>query len=227
MSTPASAAATSGAASGVDAGTPSLAANRPTGDETFITTPHNLDGLAARTGSPTASRMSTPGGEFAATAGGAVAGGEPGMHLDGVKRPAGTGSSSAGAGEAVACGGGGRGGLSRVPSANTFGDTGLFSMTIGGGAAAGGLKRARDRRADRRRKKDPLEALEERLLEGFSVESITRRLEQQDETLQKGVREFCHQSRGSSFEFGVCVRCAFDGRWGTKNVLAGRREKNL
>lgn len=57
----------------------------------------------------------------------------------------------------------------------------------GGSGGGGGLRRARDRRADRRRKKDPLEALEERLLDGFNMESITRQLERQDETLLKGV----------------------------------------
>lgn len=88
--------------------------------------------------------------------------------------------------------GGGRAGLARVPSSHAFGESGLFLATLpghaGGAGATGGVKRARDRRADRRRKKDPFEALEERLLDGFSLESITKRLQQQDETLQKGVR---------------------------------------
>lgn len=94
-------------------------------------------------------------------------------------------------------GGGGGGGagallLPRMTSSQTFGESGLLpswtSVSSFAGGTGGGLKRARDRRADRRKKKDPFEALEERLLDGFSLESITRQLELQDETLQKGVR---------------------------------------
>lgn len=70
-----------------------------------------------------------------------------------------------------------------TPLSATVGST--LGSTAGG--VGGGLKRARDRRADRRRKKDPLEALEARLLDGFSLESITRQLERQDEILLKGV----------------------------------------
>lgn len=69
----------------------------------------------------------------------------------------------------------------------------LRMSTILGSTNGGGLKRVRDRRADRRRKRDPFEALEERLLDAFSPESILRQLERQDETLLKGVRAFvCH-----------------------------------
>ena len=135
--------------------------------------------------------------------GGGGYGGVPPTSSDGgVGR--GFGSMSPGSPEA----GGGRGGeggrLSRAVSGHAFGDsgslawaTGTLSGTAGsgctsggggGGGGGGGLKRARDRRADRRRKKDPFEALEERLLDGFSLESITRQLEREDETLQKGVR---------------------------------------
>lgn len=76
-----------------------------------------------------------------------------------------------------------------MASSHALGESGVFSAGLAGVAGAtGGVKRARDRRADRRKKKDPFEALEERLLDGFSVESITKQLQQQDETLQKGVR---------------------------------------
>ncbi|CAM9867777.1 unnamed protein product [Ectocarpus sp. 12 AP-2014] len=75
-----------------------------------------------------------------------------------------------------------------MPSSNTLALAAGGFAAGGAGGAIGGLKRARDRRADRRKKKDPFEALEERLLDGFSLESITKRLQQQDETLQKGVR---------------------------------------
>lgn len=121
------------------------------------------------------------------------------MPLDGVTRPAdgmSTAGGDAGAVESTASVRG-RASLARVPSTNAFGEPGLFPATVSGlaggaggaGSAAGGAKRARDRRADRRKKKDPFEALEERLLDGFSLESITKRLQQQDETLQKGVRK--------------------------------------
>ena len=102
---------------------------------------------------------------------------------------------------------GGRVGLSRVASSHAFGEAGLFSAAVpglaGGAGATGGVKRARDRRADRRRKKDPFEALEERLLDGFSLESITKQLQQQDETLQKGVSmpPSSKQMYGSSHRF--------------------------
>lgn len=81
-------------------------------------------------------------------------------------------------------GGRGEGGTPLSRTASSFSPQGESSTT----GESGGLKRARDRRADRRKKKDPFEALEERLLDGFSLESITRQLERQDETLQKGVR---------------------------------------
>lgn len=67
-----------------------------------------------------------------------------------------------------------------------------MGLTLGGaGGGGGGLKRAKARRADRRKKNDPFEALGERLLDGFSLESITRQLEREDETLLKGVKKHC------------------------------------
>eukprot|EP00752_Nemacystus_decipiens_P017779 g15940.t2 len=184
-------------ATGTDIGTPSLA-NIKSGDETFITTP-TPEGHA-HSGSPGPSRMSTPGGEAAATAAAAATAtaaaesGESAVSLDGATRASGgVPSAGSGGGAAERRGtSGGPGGLGRVPSAHTFGEPGLFMATVSGlasGAGAiSGAKRARDRRADRRKKKDPFEALEERLLDGFSLESITKQLRQQDETLQKGVR---------------------------------------
>lgn len=78
---------------------------------------------------------------------------------------------------------------SRTVTPQIFGEPSLPSWATNTLPAIGGLKRGRDRRADRRKKKDPFEALEARLLDGFGLESITRRLEQQDEILQKGVRQ--------------------------------------
>lgn len=173
-------------AAGTDIGTRSFANNK-SGDNTFITT-LAAEG-SAHPGSPDPSRMSTPGGEAAA----AAEGREPAVPLDGAMRAADGTPSAGGAGVAETTANvGGRAGLGRVPSSNAFGESGLFSAAVsglaGGLGATGGGKRARDRRADRRKKKDPFEALEERLLDGFSLESITKLLQQQDQTLQKGVR---------------------------------------
>lgn len=184
---PVPASASPSPATGTDIGIPSLA-NTKSGDETFITTP--IPEGSAHPGSPAPSRMSTPGGEAAA-----AEGGEGAAHLDGAMRARdGIPPAGGGGGATESMGNvGGRAGLSRVASSHAFGESGLLSATASGlaggaGATCGGAKRARDRRADRRRKKDPFEALEERLLDGYSLESITKRLQQQDETLQKGVR---------------------------------------
>lgn len=132
--------------------------------------------------------MSTPAGGAASGLNASEMSGE--LALEGAGRPPG------GASERNTSLGGG-GGLSRMPSSNTLALAAGGFAAGGAGGAIGGLKRARDRRADRRKKKDPFEALEERLLDGFSLESITKRLQQQDETLQKGVRlineQLCNQ----------------------------------
>ncbi|CAM9869182.1 unnamed protein product [Ectocarpus sp. 6 AP-2014] len=137
----------------------------------------------APSGSPAASRLSTPAGGAASSMNASEMGGE--LALEGAGRPAGGASER---NTSLGGGGGCGGGLSRMPSSNTLALAAGGFAAGGAGGAIGGLKRARDRRADRRKKKDPFEALEERLLDGFSLESITKRLQQQDETLQKGVR---------------------------------------
>lgn len=143
------------------------------------------------------SRMSTPGSEHAAVAAAAAAGAAANgdLPLEGGRAAAG-GPAPTGrpwATERHPSVGGTRA-LARAPSSSAMAESGLSSFTagafVGGAGATSGLKRARDRRADRRKKKDPFEALEERLLDGFSLESITRQLQQQDETLQKGVRNY-------------------------------------
>ncbi|CAM9593530.1 unnamed protein product [Ectocarpus sp. 12 AP-2014] len=147
------------------------------GHEASISSPPAEGG--APSASSGASRLSTPAGGAASGLITSEMSGE--LALEGAGRPAG------GATERNTSLGGG-GGLSRMPSSNTLALAAGGFAAGGAGGAIGGLKRARDRRADRRKKKDPFEALEERLLDGFSLESITKRLQQQDETLQKGVR---------------------------------------
>lgn len=134
------------------------------------------------------SRASTPGGGPAAAA--ATTSGESAPPLEGAGRVTdGTPLFGSAAGVERDDRAGSGGALSRAPSSNVLGESGPAGGVAGGIGSTGGFKRARDRRADRRKKKDPFEALEERLLDGFSVESITKRLQQQDETLQKGVRD--------------------------------------
>ncbi|CAM9478403.1 unnamed protein product [Ectocarpus sp. 4 AP-2014] len=147
------------------------------GHEASVSSPTAEGG--APSASPAASRMSTPAGGAASGLNASEMSGE--LALEGAGRPAG------GASERNTSLGGG-GGLSRMPSSNGLVLAAGGFAAGGAGGTIGGLKRARDRRADRRKKKDPFEALEERLLDGFSLESITKRLQQQDETLQKGVR---------------------------------------
>lgn len=154
-----------------------LSAGTEAGHEASISCP-TAEG-AGLSASPAASRMSTPAGGAASGLNAAEMSGE--LALEGTGRPAGGGSE-----RNTSLGGGG--GLSRTPSSNTLALAAGGFAAGGAGGAISGLKRARDRRADRRKKKDPFEALEERLLDGFSLESITKRLQQQDETLQKGVR---------------------------------------
>lgn len=81
--------------------------------------------------------------------------------------------------------------MSKEASPSVLGEPSFSSVgsnTGSGGVPSNGLKKGRCRRPNRRKNKDdPLQALEEMLMESFSVESITRQLEREDETLQKGV----------------------------------------
>lgn len=82
--------------------------------------------------------------------------------------------------------------MSKEASSSVLGEP-SFSSSVGsstgsGGVPSSGLKKGRFRRPNRRKNKDdPFQALEEMLMERFSVESITRKLEREDETLQRGV----------------------------------------
>lgn len=136
-------------------------------------------------------RPPSPAMSAKSSSGGTVIGGDqPGDNGAGARSPSRPGSpDKGGAGRLGSPPPGDAGaGLTRGASAHGFVESGVSSGTAAGLVAGAGLKRTRDRRADRRKKKDPFEALEERLLDGFSLESILRQLERQDETLQKGVR---------------------------------------
>lgn len=194
----ATASSSASVAGGTDVGTPSIA-NRA-GDETPTFRPP--------------SRISTPGSELAATAAAAAAAGAASgdLPLERGRTSAGGSPSAGRAGAAERhASEAGVGGLARAQSSYAIGESGLLSFAaggvVGGAGATGGLKRARDRRADRRKKKDPFEALEERLLDGFSLESITKQLQQQDETLQKGVRTICAMHTISANRKGCGMRC--------------------
>lgn len=81
--------------------------------------------------------------------------------------------------------------MSKEASSSVLGEPSFSSVgssTGSGGLPSNGLKKSRCRRPNRRKNKDdPLQALEDMLMESFSVESITRQLEREDETLQRRV----------------------------------------